>query len=230
MTDTSGTYDFQPSLGELTLYAFDMAGVRSTALTQRHMASAHMAANMVNARWSGTGVNLWAVDLQTLTLTPGVATYTVPANTVAILDCYGSQGQGTGERDRILLPVSRSEYASYPDKNAQGTPSVFWYDQLLAPTITFYRTPNGTFSSVSYYRVRRLQDAVLVNGLSPELPFYFLEAYALALAQRLALVWNPALAAGLKTLADEAWTIATNQNTETASFYVAPQMGGYFRV
>ena len=33
---------------------------------------------------------------------------------------------------------------------------------------------------------------MLRGGVQPELPYYFLEAYALGLAQRLAMVWNPA--------------------------------------
>lgn len=226
---TSGAYAFQPSVGELTLYAFNLAGVRPTALTQAHMESARMAANLVNARWSAMGINLWSVDLQTIPLVPGNATYSVPGNTVAILDAYAVRGSGADQRNRFLTPISRTEYASYSNPNAQGAVSVYWYDQLLAPTITLYLTPDGTDDSLSYYRLRQMQDSVLANGLSPELPFYFLEAYAYALAQRLATIWNPALATGLKALADEAYDIASNRNTEQAAFYIAPQIAGYYR-
>lgn len=226
---TSGTFQFSPDLGELTLYAFNLAGVRSPAITQAHMESARMAAGLLNARWSGQDLNLWAVDLQSIPLTPGNATYSVPSNTVAILDAYTVIGSGAGQRNRIILPVSRSEYASYPNPNRAGAVTVYWFDKLLAPTVTFYLTPDGTASSISYYRVRQLQDAPIRGGVQPELPFYFLEAYALGLAQRLAMVWNPGMAAGLKTLADEAFEIAANQNTERAAFYVSPMIASYFR-
>ena len=226
---SSGTYQFAPGVGELTLYAFQMAGVRSPALTQAHMETARTAANMLNSRWSAQGVNLWAVDLQTIPLVAGNATYPVPSNTIAILDVYATQGSGVSQRNRILLPVSRTEYASYSNPNEPGQPTVFWFDRLLAPTITFYMTPDGNYPSVSYYRVRQIQDARLQGGAIPELPFYFLEAYAIGLAQRLALIWNPQAAAGLKTLADEAYEIAANQNTETAAFYISPQIQPYFR-
>jgi hypothetical protein len=76
---TSGTYAFNPSLGEMTLYAFNLCGIRNTALTQEHMESARMASNMLLGRWSSQGVNLWCVDLQTINLTAGVATYSVPS-------------------------------------------------------------------------------------------------------------------------------------------------------
>lgn len=227
---TSNTFQFSPDLGELTLYAFNLAGVRPNALTQAHMESARMAANLLNARWSGQDINLWAVDLQSIPLVAGNNTYSVPANTIAILDAYTTNwGTGAGQRNRLILPISRSEYASYPNPNQQGAVTVYWFNKLLGPTISFYLTPDGTNATVNYYRVRQIQDAVLRGGVQPELPYYFLEAYALGLAQRLAMVWNPPAAAGLKTLADEAFEIAANQNTERAAFYVTPQVQTYFR-
>ena len=62
---TSGTYTFNPSLGELTLYAYNLIGVRNTSVLQEHMEAARMATNMLLARWSNQGVNLWCVDLVT---------------------------------------------------------------------------------------------------------------------------------------------------------------------
>jgi hypothetical protein len=227
---TSGTFQFNPDLGELVLYAFNLAGVRPNAITQAHMESARMAAGLLNARWSGQDVNLWAVDLQSIPLVPGNNTYSVPANTIAILDAYTTNwGTGAGQRNRIILPISRSEFASYPNPNQQGQITVYWFNKLLAPTITFYLTPDGTNATVNYWRVRQIQDAKLPGGVTPEVPFYFLEAYALGLAQRLAMVWNPQAAAGLKTLADEAFEIAANQNTERAAFYISPGIQTYFR-
>lgn len=226
---TSGTFNFNPDLGELVLYAFNLAGVRPNAITQTHMGSARMAANLLNSRWSGQDVNLWAVDLQTIQLVPGNATYSVPVTTVAILDAYTTKGSGGSQRNRVILPISRTEYASYANPNQQGAVTVYWFDKLLAPTVTFYMTPDGSADSVSYWRVRRLQDALLSGGIQPEIPYYFLEAYALGLAQRLAQVWNPGMAAGLKTLADEAFDIAANQNTERAAFYVSPMTSSYWR-
>lgn len=225
----SGTFNFSPDLGELTLYAFNLAGVRPNAITQTHMESARMAAGLLNTRWSGQDINLWAVDLQTIPLIAGNATYSVPTTTIAILDAYTSLGSGESQRNRVILPISRSEYASYPNPNQQGATTVYWFNKLLAPTITFYMTPDGSADTVSYWRVRQMEDAVLTGGVAPEVPYYFLESYALGLAQRLAQVWNPGMAAGLKTLADEAFEISANQNTERSNFYVSPQIATYYR-
>ena len=65
---TSNTYTFNPSMGELTIYAYNLIGVRGTALLQEHMEAARIASNMLLSRWSNQGVNLWAVDLVTTTL------------------------------------------------------------------------------------------------------------------------------------------------------------------
>ena len=44
---TTGTYAFNPGLGEITLYAFMNIGIRPTSIVQEHMESARMAANMM---------------------------------------------------------------------------------------------------------------------------------------------------------------------------------------
>ena len=70
---------------------------------------------------------------------------------------------------------------------------------------------------------------MLAGGASVEIPIYFLEAYAIGLAWRLALIWNPPLAISLKALADEAYNDAISQNVETANTYIVPTLNGYFR-
>lgn len=227
---TSGTYTFNPSLGELTLYAFNLCQIRPTSLVQEHMQSARMATNMMLASWANQGVNLWAVDLVTTPVTQGVSTYAVDANTVMILDAYMVTTGGGANIDRIILPVSRSEYATYPNKAQQGFPTSFWFDRLINPTITLWPVPDGTSTaSLKYYRVRRLQDAEFTSGQTAEIPYLWLEAFADGLAYRLAKVWNPQIAQGLKAVADETYKIAADQNIEQAQQYITPMVFGYYR-
>ena len=63
---TSGTYTFNPSLGEIVLYAYNLCEVRNTAIAQEHMEAARMSTNLLLANWANRGVNLWAVDLVTV--------------------------------------------------------------------------------------------------------------------------------------------------------------------
>jgi hypothetical protein len=224
---TSGTYTFNPSLGELTVYAYQLIGIRPTALLQEHMDSARLATNMMFTRWSNQGVNLWQVSLVTVPLVAGTATYNVDASTVVMLDAYIEYG--TPPIDRIIMPISRTEYASYPNKTQQGFPTVFWFDRLLSPTVTLWPTPDGTQTSLKYYKVNRLQDANMNGTQEVDIPPIWLEAMAFGLAERLALIWAPEKVAIMKPMADEAYQIAANQNVETASQYISPQLSGYWR-
>jgi hypothetical protein len=228
---TSGTYTYNPSLGELTLYAYNLIGIRNTAVLQEHMEAARMATNMMLARWSNQGVNLWAVDLVTTALVQGQTTYNVDANTVMILDAYMRIDDGvTDPIDRIIMPVSRTEYASYPNKEQQGFTTVYWFDRLLSPTITLWPVPDGTSAQyLKYYRVRRLQDSNLQNGQEVEIPYLWLEAFAYGLALRLAQIWSPDKVVMLKPMADESYQIAADQNVEYAQQYFSPQIAGYYR-
>lgn len=226
---TSNSYQFSPSMGELVLYAFNVAGLRNTSLTQEHLASARMASNLMLGRWSADGVNLWQVDLQTVPFVAGQSTYTVPANTIAILDVYMTIASGANSTNRIMMPISRSEYASYPNPQEQGVPTVFWFDRLLAPTITVWLVPDGSQTSFSYYRLRQTQDANFTSGQNVELPYYWLEAFADGLAYRLAKIWNPSVAVALKAQADESYGVAARQNEETANTYITPMISSYFR-
>lgn len=224
---TSGTYTFNPSLGEIVLYAYQNIGVRPTAVLQEHMESARMAMNMMLARWSNQGVNLWAVDLVTVPLVEGQTTYAVDGNTIMVLDAYTTTDGGI---DRVIMPISRTEYASYPNKAQQGFPTSYWYDRLVSPTLTLWPVPDGSSATIlKYYRVRQVQDANLQNGENVEIPYRWLEAVADGLTYRLARIWQPQMAPALKAQADESYQIAATQDVETVPTYIAPMIGSYFR-
>jgi hypothetical protein len=226
---TSNTYSYNPSLGDLTAYAFNLCGIRQTALLQEHMQSAYMAANMVLSRWSADGVNLWQVTLTTVPLVQATETYTIPGNVISILDVYVTVTNGSFTNDTYILPISRTEYASYPNKTQQGFPTTYWFDRLLSPLITLWPVPNGQQTSFSYYSVSQLQDAQFNSGQTVGIQYYFFEAFALALAARLAMMWVPEKAAPLKLMADEAWTIASRQNVENAQQFITPMLQSYWR-
>ena len=224
---TSGTYVFNPALGEIVLYAYQNIGVRPTSVLQEHMESARMATNMMLSRWSNMGVNLWAVDLVTEPLIQGQATYAVDGNTVMVLDAYTTTTSGP---DRVIMPISRTEYASYPNKDQQGFPTSYWYDRLVSPTLTLWPVPDGSSATIlKYYRVRQVQDSNLQNGENVEIPYRWLEAFADGLTYRLARIWQPQMAQLLKGQADESYQIAAEQDVEVVNTYISPMIGGYFR-
>lgn len=225
---TSGTYNWNPPLGALTVYAYQLCGVKPSELLQEHMDVARMASNLLLSRWSAQGVNLWRVDLISTPVIQGVSTYDVNANVVNILDAYIRTTTGGVDTDRVIMPVSRSEYSAYPNKQQQGFPTTFWLDRLLSPTLTLWPVPDGSQTSVNYYALIQIEDATLQGAKQVDIPYYFMEAFSFALAARLAAIWAPDRAVSLKAMADEAYQIAASQNIENSSFYVSPQIGGYF--
>lgn len=191
-----------------------------------------MASNLVLSDWSNRGVNLWAVDLQTVTLVEGQATYNVPLSTVTMLDAYVTTTSGSTSIDRVILPVSRTEYASYPNKTQQGFTTVFWFDRLISPnpTVTLWPVPDGSSATtMSYYRVRQIQDAETADATQVEIPYLWQKAFVDALSAELAISWKPEMASGLQMLADKSYDIASRQNVETSDFFISPGISSYFR-
>ncbi len=226
--DVSKEFNFNPSLGELIIVAFGRINVRPAELTQTHMYQARQAANFVLSEWSALQPNLWEVGLQTIPLVAGSATYTVPAETVMIMDTIINYG--TPSLERMIFPISRTEYMAYPNKDQQGFPTVFWFDRLISPTITFWPVPDSTYSYVAkYYSVRQTMDANLPDGLTVEVPFRFLEAYVSGLAWKLAEIYAPAIEDKLFQRYQRAWAIAATNDVENVPLVITPGLSGYFR-
>lgn len=227
---TSGTTDFNPSIANLTLYAFGLCGIRRTELTQQHMEDARLASGLMLTDWDNETPNLWKVDLVTQALTQGVASYNVDADTVTILDTYIRQNDGASNQyDRIIWPISRTEYASQPNKLQQGTVTTFWYDRLISPTITLWQVPDNSTDELVYYRVTRLDDANQANGETVDLPSRWLNAFAYGLGARLADMYAPDRADRLLARATLALTTAKEQDTETNdTLYFGPSIAPYY--
>jgi hypothetical protein len=228
VTNVSKTYSFNPSAGELILNAFGRINVRPSELTQSHLYQARLSANFVLSEWSGRQPNLWEVGLQTVPLLQGIATYTVPAETVMILDMYVSYGNPT--TDRFIYPISRTEYAALPNKTFQSFPNQFWFDRLVSPTITLYPVPdaNGPYV-IKYYSVRQTQDAVLAGGLNVEVPYRWLDAFVAALAWRLAEIYAPQMEQRCEQKAERAWALAATQDQENVPLMIVPGTASYWR-
>jgi hypothetical protein len=226
---TSGTYDFSLTNAEIVTSAYALLQIRRPALLAEHLTDARTQLNLMFSSWSNLQVNLFNVDLVTVPLVAGTATYSVDPKTIMILDAYLSFN-GSPLSNRLLFPISRTEYASYSNPTAQGAPSVFWFDRLLSPTITLWLVPDQTSTfTLNYYRCTLNQDANLPAGETPAIPSRWLDAAVTGLAARLARIYAPALEDKRQADADKAWNIAAVQDTENVDLVVAPQLSGYFR-
>lgn len=227
----TNTFNFAPSLGEIVLYCFARLGVTRPEVTVRHLSDARIAANMVLSDWSNEQVNLWEVDLQSVQLTAGQSTYPVPPETVLILDAYIRLNATSSQPiDLILYPISRTEWASLPDKSIPGRPTTFWFDRLIAPSITLWQPPDSsTTYTLQYYRVRQMMDASVGGATNVEVPYRFLRAYADALTVELAHIYAPARVVEMQAAADRSWTKAQKRDAEDVPLFVVPGMSGYYR-
>lgn len=223
---TSGTYAFAPNLGDLVINAFAKCGVRRTDLTNQHMSDARMEANLMMSDWAGDGINLWQVQSATIPLAQGIASYQIPSDRVFILDVYITQDGF----DRLIFPISRSDYASFAQKNLQGYPTSFWFDRLIDPNLYVWPVPDSSTSYIlTYYYMRQAMDSELTNGTQPEVPWYYLNAFADGLAARLAYIYAPDKVAVLQPKADKSWFRALQVGTENVPVTMNVQMRGYFR-
>ena len=142
-----------------------------------------------------------------------------------ILDAYIT----VSDQDRLIFPISRTEFASLPNKTDEGVPSIFWFDRILSPTITLWLVPNDSTITLNYYRCTQNQDANLQSGETPAIPYRFVDAMVAGLAHRLARIYAPSLEQQRKQDAMEALAIAQTQDIESVPMVVSPQLEGYFR-
>lgn len=230
VVQTSGTFNFSPTGGDFILNAFDRIQIRPTEIEQTQMQRAIMELNLALVRFNTMpGQNLWTIDLQSIPLVQGTATYSIPAETRMILSAFIRYSTNP-TLDRYLYPIARDEYAAISTKSAQGFPSQYWFDRLISPTITFYLVPDGALSyDFFYYRARQIQDAQVANGQNLELPYRFMDAITADLAHRLARVYRPELEAQRRLDRDEAWAFSAADDTEWTPLYITPGLTGYYR-
>ncbi len=227
---SSGTYAFSLNAGDSVIAAYERIQIRAPSLRQEHFQTARRELNFLLAEFSNRQVNLWSVELISLTLVDGTATYDVPARVVMILDAYLRLNDGDSDQtDTYITPISRTDYASYSAKLTEGVPTVYWFNRLISPTLTTYPVVNSSDYLLNYYACVQVQDANLTGGETPDIPYLWTDALVAGLAHRLARTYAPPLEAIRKADAQEAWTIAATQNTEAVPTVISPGISRYYR-
>ena len=226
---TSDTYNFSPAIGSMALNAFARCGVRRTELTPQHMDDVYLETNLLQSDWSADGIIWFTVERVDQPLTYNAPTYALPTNTISVLDVYISPNNGQTGQNRLILPFSRTDYASLADPAQNGFPTSYWWDRALVPTITLWPVPdNSTTYVMSYYVYTQMEDAVLRSGGKAAIPYWWLNAYVADLAHRLSRIYAPNLEQMRKADRDEAYARACKQ-VESTPIYISPGLQGYFR-
>jgi hypothetical protein len=223
---TSGTYNFAPAIGTLTITALSRIGIRQTAITQQHMQMAYMEANLLQAQWAADNITWFTVNkTDPITLEAGTATYDVDPEIVSVLDLYIT----ANDQNRLIMPMSRTDYASLANPDQEGFPTTFWWNRALSPTITLWPVPDDeTDYTMTYYYYTQMEDAEIRSGGQAAIPYWYYEAYTADLAHRLSRHFAQGLEQARKADRDEAYVVA-NKQVENSPMYITPGLSGYFR-
>ena len=232
---TTGTALFNIDLSEIIEEAFERAG--SELRSGYDFKTARRSLNLLLIEWGNKGINLWTVEQGQIVLSTGVATYTLPIDTVDLLDQVIRTGAGQNQSDITISRISESTYATIPNKNALGKPIQVWINRqsgattptgVASPTINVWPTPQAPDSQYTfvYWRLRRMQDAG--DGVNTQdIPYLFLPALVAGLAYYLSMKLpgiDLARAQTLKAVYDEQFQLAAEENREKAPVRMVPRM------
>lgn len=222
-TPTSGTSAFSMETADIVVEGFSRCGLPEDQVDIIRLKSARLSLNLLFSEWANKGPNQWAVDLQTVALTTNAPTYTLPGNTIAILDAYLQQ---TGQADRVVSPISRTEYASIPQKLQSGPPTSFFLNRQITPTVSIWPVPPDNTYTLAYWRMRQLQD-VSASAQGVDIPYRWYEAICAGLAAKLAVKFAPDRIGMLMPMAQQAWLDAASEDRQRTPTRIRPNMTGY---
>ena len=212
-------------MAEIVEEAFERCG--SELRTGYDLKTARRSLNLLFADWANRGVNMWTFEQGQQVLTPGTATYNLPADTVDLMEHVIRTGAGSQstQADLTITRVSVSTYATIPNKLAQGRPIQIWIERLNTPRFTVWPVPdNSQTYTLVYWRLRRIQNAD--DGTNTmDMPFRFIPAMIAGLAYYLSLKIPGGLErmAMLKAQYDEAWQLASDEDREKAAVRFVPR-------
>jgi len=222
---TSGTTAFNMDFSEIAEEAWERAGREMRS--GYDLRTARRSMNLLTIEWQNRGLNMWTFEQGTQVLTPGTATYTLPSDTIDLLDHVIRTGSGTTQADLAISRISVSTYATIPNKNNTGRPIQLYVQRLRdAPQVTVWPVPDSTQTyTLVYWRMRRIQDAG--NGVeTSDVQFRFLPCLVAGLAYYIAMK-DPALISRVQMLKadyDEQFNLAAGEDREKASVRFVPRM------
>jgi hypothetical protein len=129
---TSGVSAFNLDLNELVEEAFERAG--SELRTGYNLRTARRSLNLMFADWANRGVNMWTFEQDVIQLATGQPTYTLPDDTVDLLEhvIRTNANIPNNQADLTITRISVSTYATIPNKLIQGRPIQVYIQRLTA--------------------------------------------------------------------------------------------------
>jgi len=237
---TSGTSAFALPLADILEEAYERIGVEMRSGYE--FRTARRSLNLLTIEWASRGINLWTVEQGSIPLVAGTATYTLPADTIDLIEHTIRQNPGSTstQTDININRISVSTYATIPNKLAQGRPIQIYINRqsgapnpaptgVQYPTVTVWPVPQDNSYTLVYWRLRRIQDTGVGSNVQ-DIPFRFLPCLVAGLAYYLAMKRpeTQAMIPMLQAEYERQWQLASEEDREKASVRFVPR-GSFYR-
>ena len=127
---TTGSTLFNLDFTEIAEEAWERAGREMRS--GYDLRTARRSMNLMTIEWQNRGINMWTMEQGFINLTPGLATYALPTDTIDLLEQVIRTGQNTSstQADLTITRISVSTYATIPNKLQQARPIQVWVQRL----------------------------------------------------------------------------------------------------
>ena len=237
ISPTSETTSFDPQIDEIIEEAYERTGVLGTR-TGYQLRSARRSLNILFQEWQNRGVHLWKVKLAKVPLVEGQAEYSYAADTVnfpndisdVLESFYRNNSNTAAPSDVALSKIDRSTYSATANKLTKGTPSQYYVDRKLNPSIFLYATPSSSNSSTStpsnfqfcFYYLAKIQDAGSYNYTS-DVVNRFYPCMMSGLAYYLSMKFDPERTQALERNYESEMLRALDADNQGTSSFISPQ-------
>ena len=238
ITQSSGiTNRFNPAIDDIIEEAFERTNIRGTR-TGYQLRSARRSLNIMFQEWENRGVHLWKVKLAKVPLILGQAEYSFatdsinfPSDMSDMLEAYyRNNSTTTAPQDIALTQISRSQYNATPNKLTQGTPSQYYVERKINPSIFLYATPSSSVSSTTtpsnfqfcFYYLSKIQDVGAYNNTSDVVNRFYpcmISGLAYYLSQKV----SPERSGELERRYESEMLRALDADNQGTSSFISPQ-------
>jgi hypothetical protein len=212
-----------PDMTEIFEEAYERAGLEMR--TGYDLRTARRSLNLLTLEWQNRGLNLFTIESGTISVSAGTATYTLPSDTIDIIEHQIRTGTGTSQIDTALERISVATYAQQTNKNTQGRPTQIFVQRLSTETkVTLWPVPDSSYS-IFYYRLKGIDGLSSgVGSTITSVPPRFVPCLAAGLAYYIAMK-KPEASARVSALKQEyefQFELAAGEDEETASIKFVP--------
>ena len=223
---TSGSSNFEPDVAEYIEEAFERCGLEYR--TGYDGVTARRSLNLLFADWANRGLNQWTVTNSTTTLSKSDQFLDLTSTTIDVLDVILRRTENSETTDIQMNQISRSAYWNIPNKATEARPSQWFLDKQITPRLYIWPAAENSTDQVIINRLVRIEDADAgVN--TADVPFRFFPCLSAGLAYYIALKRAPDRVQLLKTLYEEEFARAADQDESRASLMIAPNLRSYRR-